>query len=300
MLDKDNTLEYNHKIFSQERKKQKISQENAATLLTLSVAQINSLENNFNSGFVNLHFKTLALKRYAKLLTIDFNKVILPKVTEEENLNYITKEDLLLDELPKQNLKISKKNTYIGLIILILVLLLIYFFTQPDPFNYENNHNQLADPIVISSEVSSLRDSVEILPPVSESFNKNKSITTKSKPNIQEVSNTSNIAPIEFLCSIKSASMDKIWARKDPEKPANYFHIVSQKKQSICTLDNQGQFKQYDLGEGGKLTHRGEAPFKVQLDPSISELYFQGWKVILNEGDNFIQLNPVDIAIGLN
>ena len=79
-----------------------------------------------------------------------------------------------------------------------------------------------------------------------------------------------------------------------------FWTVVSRKKQSICTLDNQGQFKQYNLDEGEKLTHRGEAPFKIQLNPSISELYFQGWKVILKEGDNFIQLNPVDMAIELN
>ena len=44
MLDKDNTLEYNYKILSQERKKKKISQENASTQITLSVSQIKSLD----------------------------------------------------------------------------------------------------------------------------------------------------------------------------------------------------------------------------------------------------------------
>ena len=56
--------------------------------------------------------------------------------------------------------------------------------------------------------------------------------------------------------------MDKVWSRVNPEKPATYFHIVSLEKQSICTIDNRGVLKQYDLAEGGKLTHRGEAPFK--------------------------------------
>jgi len=52
MLSKNNTLEYNYKILSQERTKQKISQENAATQITLSVSQIKSLENNLDKGFV--------------------------------------------------------------------------------------------------------------------------------------------------------------------------------------------------------------------------------------------------------
>ena len=94
--------------------------------------------------------------------------------------------------------------------------------------------------------------------------------------------------------------MDKVWSRVNPEKPPNYFHIVSLKKQSVCFIDNQGVLKQYDLAEGGKITPRGEAPFKIQLNPSISELYFQGWKVYLEENDSFIQLNPVDMAIDLN
>jgi hypothetical protein len=94
--------------------------------------------------------------------------------------------------------------------------------------------------------------------------------------------------------------MDKVWSRVNPEKPATYFHIVSRKKQTICTIDNQGVLKQYDLDEGAKITHRGEAPFKIQLDSSISELYFQGWKVYLKDNDNFIQLNPVDMATELN
>ena len=51
------SLEYNHKILSQERKRQKISQENAATQITLSLVQIKSLENNLNTGFITSHFK---------------------------------------------------------------------------------------------------------------------------------------------------------------------------------------------------------------------------------------------------
>ena len=76
MVDENNTQEYNFKILSQERKRQKISQENAATALTLSVVQVNSLENNLEPGFITAHFKEITLKRYAKFLGIDFDKII--------------------------------------------------------------------------------------------------------------------------------------------------------------------------------------------------------------------------------
>jgi len=306
MLDKDNTLEYNYQILSQERKKKKISQENASIQITLSVSQIKSLENNLDSGFINNHFKILSLKRYAKFLEIDFNKIIPPKdtyldkyIAEEQIVDEVEVEDegeddFTLDTPPKRNLKISKIGTLIGLIILGLVLTI--FFTQ-------SNKDKTPDPEIIIGDVSIAKEALmdnDVSAPVNKDFIQNEKVDTVSKKNTQEIENKSNIIPIEFLCSIKSAPMDKIWSRVNPEKPATYFHIISQEKQSICTIDNQGIFKQYDLGEGGKITHRGEAPFKIQLNPSISELYFQGWKVILNENENFIQLNPVEMAIEIN
>ncbi len=308
MLDKDNTLEYNYKILSQERKKKKISQENASTQITLSVSQIKSLENNLDSGFINDHFKILSLKRYAKFLEIDFNKIIPPKdthldkyIAEEQIVGEVEDEDkdkdeddFTLDTPPKRNLKISKMGIFIGLIILGLVLTI--FFTQ-------SNKDKTPDPEILIGDVSIAKEALmdnDVSAPVNKDFIQNEKVDTVSKKNTQEIENESNIIPIEFLCSIKSAPMDKIWSRANPEKPATYFHIISQEKQSICTIDNRGIFKQYDLGEGGKITHRGEAPFKIQLNPSISELYFQGWKVILNENENFIQLNPVEMAIEIN
>ena len=40
------------------------------------------------------------------------------------------------------------------------------------------------------------------------------------------------------------------------------------------------------------MTHKGTAPFKLQLNPSVSELYFEGWKVQLQNDDFFIKLHP--------
>ena len=306
MLDKDNTLEYNYKILSQERKKKKISQENASIQITLSVSQIKSLENNLDSGFINDHFKILSLKRYAKFLEIDFNKIIPPKdtyldkyIAEEQIVDEVEVEDegeddFTLDTPPKRNLKISKIGTLIGLIILGLVLTI--FFTQ-------SNKDKTPDPEIVIGDINIAKEALmdnDVSAPVNKDFIQDEKVATVSKENAQEIENKSNIIPIEFLCSIKSAPMDKIWSRANPERPATYFYIISQEKQSICTIDNRGIFKQYDLGEGGKITHRGEAPFKIQLNPSISELYFQGWKVILNENENFIQLNPVEMAIKIN
>ena len=49
---------------------------------------------------------------------------------------------------------------------------------------------------------------------------------------------------------------------------------------------------EYDLKKEAKLSHHGSPPFKIQLNPNISEIYFEGWKVNLQDNDYFIQLNP--------
>ena len=92
-MDKKNIIEYNHQILSQEREKQKKSIENISNEITLSIDQIKSLENNLDSGFINDHFKILSLKRYAKFLEIDFNKIIPPKNTHLDK--YIAEEQIV-------------------------------------------------------------------------------------------------------------------------------------------------------------------------------------------------------------
>ena len=299
MLDSNNTLEYNFKILSQERKRQKISQENVAIQLTLNVTQINSLENNLESGFITPHFKKIALKRYAKFLGIDFDKIIpveiiLDSLAKEEISVAEIEDGISLGLLQKLALKVSKRYVLVGLLILGLVLTI--FFAQPNKDKGPNSEVPISDVNILI--VAPIENSVSS--PISKNYIKNKKLAISPKSDAQEIENTSNIVSLDFICSIESASIDKVWSRINPEKPATYFHIVSLGKQSICTIDNRGVLKQYDLAEGEKLTHRGEAPFKVQLNSSISELYFQGWKVYLKDNDNFIQLNPVAMTSELN
>jgi len=294
MVNVNNAPEYNFKILSQERKRQKISQEDAATALTLNVAQIKSLENNLGSGFITPHFKQIVLKRYAKFLGIGFDKII-PSEMILELIDDEIKKDLALNIKDELNLKISKNYVLIGLILVGLIVLAIYFI-QPNKDKASITEIAITDASITEIEPKDVYTAT----PISKNYIKNKKLVVTPKIDAQEINNTSNIVSLDFICSIESASMDKVWSRVNPEKPATYFHIVSLGEQSICTIDNQGVLKQYNLAEGGKLTHRGEAPFKVQLDSSISELYFQGWKVYLKDNDNFIQLNPVDMPTELN
>ena len=306
MLNK-NILKYNNKILSQERKKQKISLESAASAITLNVNQIKSLESNLNHGFITAHFKSIAIKRYAKLLDIDLSKILIydtgPEI-EAELVSADSDNELVtnsrVDNIKRltlllfSNLKITKKTILISLILIGLILFLILSLDLHLNDKISNAEINTSSPEV-SMEVSTDDD---FLPPVTDDFIKIKKLKVLPKQDsIFSKNDFTSPESIEFLCSIQSASMDKIWSRAKPEKPATYFHIISLEKQSICTIDNRGIIRKYDLGEGGKLTHRGEAPFKVQLNPSISELYFQGWKVILGETDTFVQLNPVKLTL---
>ena len=296
-MDKKNIIEYNHQILSQEREKQKKSIENISNEITLSIDQIKSLENNLMHGFITPHFKNIALKRYANFLGIDFNKITstniefkkeLEEEVEEIEIDTDTDTDTDTDKTKHPFLlKIKKIPSHLILIISCLIIILIII--QNSNFDQKNPNLKTITPKITNTKEKAIANDTES--PLNKEFLENKK--TISKKNIQEIENEPDATSIEFLCSIKSAPMNKIWSRQNPDKPANYFHIISLEKQSICTIDNQGRFKQYDLNKGTKLTHRGEAPFKIQLNPSISELYFQGWKVILKENDTFIQLNPI-------
>ena len=294
-MNTNNNFKYNYKILAQERKKQKISLENIASELTLNIDQVKSLENNLQQGFATPHFKNLALKRYCNFLAIDLEKVIPEEIPTKEEINEEEIEEIYVDNNKFSFLsKLKKIPSHFFLILSCLIIIFIIL----QNFDTKDTDLEIVIPKPNTSEKKIITNN-GLSAPVSENYKKEKKVTIL-KENIQKNETESEIIPIEFLCSINSAPIDKIWTRKNPEKPATYFHIVSLKKQSICTIDNQGQFKQYNLDEGSKLTHRGEAPFKIQLNPSISELYFQGWKVILNENDTFIQLNPFQMATESN
>jgi hypothetical protein len=84
----------------------------------------------------------------------------------------------------------------------------------------------------------------------------------------------------------------KSFSTQNPEKSSYYFYIISHDSQKICVVDSLGALKEYDFNKGSKLSHHGSPPFKIQLNPNVSEVYFEGWKVNLQDNDYFIQLNP--------
>ena len=97
---------------------------------------------------------------------------------------------------------------------------------------------------------------------------------------------------LDFICTIDTAADLTNFSTKSPEKPATYFFIISYEAQTFCAIDSNNILKTYNLVKGERITHKGAAPFKIQLNPTISELYFEGWKVQLQNDDFFIKLHP--------
>jgi transcriptional regulator with XRE-family HTH domain len=273
---------YNCKTLTRKRRALKLTLEDVSTQLTLSITQIKSLENDRSDGFVTPYFKYLSLKRYAMLLEIDLDKFF-----QKENES----DTLQLNEIPANEKhtvwlkKILHTKTYIFLFLLFLILLIFYFsnnFNQ-NTIKIETNLNQnesiQVDPNSTSTDNQTIENNT-----IQNTFNTNSAI----KKSLDE-SSSANI--IEFLCTIRSSPTIK-FSINNPERPPTYFHIISHQKQSFCTVDANGQLRQYEMKAGDKLTHRGQAPFKIQFNPEISTLYFQGWKVHTQAEDLFIQLIP--------
>ncbi|MEL0056176.1 MAG: helix-turn-helix domain-containing protein [Methylophilaceae bacterium] len=280
---------YKGDTLARKRQKLKLSHEDVAQQLTLSVSQIISLEKNLDSGFATPHFRMLAIKRYSKLLNLDLKSVVIQETKQVDSSN--------------EFVEVSKKSTFSFnwvLIILGFVAILIFIFSQSDSQNDDANIIAHLEKEIIENDNNlnqNENNQADDLPFSSEL--KSNEVTTHSKPEnenkpITESSVNNEGVNIDFICTINATAV-KEFSTINPEKPANYFHLISIEPQTICTVDNLGNKKTYQLEEGGKVTHRGEPPFKIQLDPNKSRLYFQGWIVHLQPQDRFIQLNPKEL-----
>ena len=280
---------YKGDTLARKRQKLKLSRENVAQELTLSVNQIISLEKNLDSGFAAPHFRMLAIKRYAKLLDLDLKHVVIQETKKVDSSN--------------EFVEVSKKSTFSFnwvFIIFGFIAILIFIFNQPDSQNDDANIIADLEKEIIENDhkfIDNEKDQSDNLPFSSES--KSNEVTTHSKPEnenkpiVESLENNEGVN-LDFICTINTTAV-KEFSTTNPEKPANYFHLISIEPQTICTVDNLGNKKTYQLEEGGKVTHRGEPPFKIQLDPNKSRLYFQGWIVHLQPQDRFIQLNAKEL-----
>ena len=166
-MDKNNTFKYNHKILSQERKKQKFSLENIASQLTLSLDQVKSLENDLENGFATPHFKNLALKRYCNFLGIDLEKVFPEEIPTKKEIIEEESQEIYVDDNKFSILsKLKKIPSHFILIFFCLILLFIIF--QITDTDFKDPNLEIVTPKSnISKEKNIINDNSG---PISESF----------------------------------------------------------------------------------------------------------------------------------
>lgn len=285
---KDNKYIFKGGILSRTRKKLGISIEDIAAQLTLSEDQIISIEKNLNHGFITSEYKKLAITRYAKILGIELTKIIIPrKNPPQESENTIS-----------ENVKPNLKKHFSVITFFTICFLLIFILTKKNkPSEVRPNslltdlENEIIEEIVLIE--NSKNESLPIIN--TEKLAEKKEIKPDKDDEKIIVPQTDNSSPYEFLCTIQTAAV-KEFTTKNPEKPSTYFHLIALENQSFCTIDNLGNFKTFHLKKEERVTFRGQAPFKIQLDPKKSRLFFQGWIVHPQHEDHFIQLNPVNFT----
>ena len=303
------TYIYFNKKLINKRKKLRLTISDAAKTLTLSTTQIKSLENNLDIGFASPKYKLILLKRYAKLLDIELEDLI-----ENEDRSNLEKENK--PPAQKTNSALHNKVNY-SVLAIILFGLVIYFFNT----DLSKSTNKILDLNEVTPEPDTLsieiheEEYIEITDNLSESLGSSEQISDNddeynqldSQLNEEPITIADDvIAPTEldstpeiiafnsdedFVCKVGTTQL-KSFSTQNPEKPSYYFYIISHDSQKICVVDSLGALKEYDLKKGGKLSHHGSPPFKIQLNPNVSEVYFEGWKVNLQDNDYFIQLNP--------
>lgn len=262
---------YEGSLLLKARKKLRISREEIAQRLTLNTSQIQSLEENLDHGFATPHFRKLAIIRYAEILNISIHKIITTQNTNSLDQKVIK---------PKQTK--NKQKPLIFLFILFVVFYTIYNYISMDVLEIS------AIAPIEKSSMESIESS-PIVDTVTEEVvsTKNSSIANDALVADELIANSNS----SFICTIGAAPVTH-FKTKNPDKPSNYFHLKSITDQSICAVDSQGNLKNYSIKAGNAITHAGNPPFKIQLNPSVSRLYFQGWIIHLSENDKFIQLDP--------
>ena len=299
---------YNKKLINK-RKKLRLTISDAAKTLTLSTTQIKSLENNLDIGFASPKYKLILLKRYAKLLDIELEDLI-----EEKPKSNKEKEDELA--LQANNLALQNKINY-SILAIILFGLIIYLFNT----DLSKSKNQILDLNEVTSEPDTPsieiheEEHIEITDNLSKNLGSSEQISDNDDEYDQldlqfneepitiaddlfastELDSTSEVIAFnsdeDFVCKVGTTQL-KSFSTQNPEKSSYYFYIISHDSQKICVVDSLGALKEYDFNKGSKLSHHGSPPFKIQLNPNVSEVYFEGWKVNLQDNDYFIQLNP--------
>lgn len=303
-MSNDSIIIHGH-LLKEAREDLNLSIDDVAHRLTLSNKHIISMEENKKDGFVSFQIKLISIRKYAAFLELDIDTIIentknktkslnLPEPELENKLNEtdeLTKKKILFLIKIKSFFVWAKTYIKVPHIFYFIIFLFVSNFVIGVYQKYAVAHKNFEGKEVELLNFDSLPNDIATyeIKPLEENQQSRKAVPIEVK-NLEE--NNKDLA-IKMCGQAISKPITQVSSPTDPLKPSDYFHIISKGQQTICILDAEGTENKYSLTEGQKLTYRGgKAPFKLLIDPAMSEIFYEGWLVKLKAEQSYIQLNP--------
>ena len=303
-MSNDSIIIHGH-LLKEAREDLNLSIDDVAHRLTLSNKHIISMEENKKDGFVSFQIKLISIRKYAAFLELDIDTIIENTKNKTKSLNLpepeLENKINETDELTKKKILFLIKvksffvwaKTYIKVphIFYFIIFLFVSNFVIGVYQKYAVAHKNFEGKEVELLNFDSLPNDIATyeIKPLEEKQLSRKAVPIEVK-NLEE--NNKDLA-IKMCGQAISKPIIQVSSPSDPLKPSDYFHIISKGQQTICILDAEGTENKYSLTEGQKLTYRGgKAPFKLLIDPAMSEIFYEGWLVKLKAEQSYIQLNP--------
>lgn len=303
-MSNDSIIIHGH-LLKEAREDLNLSIDDVAHRLTLSNKHIISMEENKKDGFVSFQIKLISIRKYAAFLELDIDTIIentknktkslnLPEPELENKINEtdgLTKKKILFLIKIKSFFVWAKTYIKVPHIFYFIIFLFVSNFVIGVYQKYAVAHKNFEGKEVELLNFDSLPNDIATyeIKPLEENQQSRKAVPIEVK-NLEE--NNKDLA-IKMCGQAISKPITQVSSPTDPLKPSDYFHIISKGQQTICILDAEGTENKYSLTEGQKLTYRGgKAPFKLLIDPAMSEIFYEGWLVKLKAEQSYIQLNP--------
>jgi hypothetical protein len=262
------------------------------------------MEENKKVGFVSTQLKLISVRKYANFLELDIDSVIenaknktkslnLPEPNIEETKASFIQKNLFVAKIKvfllwaKIHIRIPHIFYFIIFLFVSNFLIGVYQKYAVASKNFEGKEVDLPNLDQLPNDIAAYE-----INPATEKLEKHEVLPVEIKK--VEENKKDNKGLVTNMCGqVISKPITQISSSIDPLKPSDYFHIISRGQQTICILDSKGKEDKYPLTEGQKLTYRGgQPPFKLVIDPALTDIFYEGWLVKLKPEQNYIQLNP--------
>ena len=291
-------------LLKEAREDLNLSIEEVARHLTLSDRHIISMEENKKVGFASTQLKLISVRKYANFLELDIDSVIentknktkslnLPEPDTEETKASFIQKNLFVAKIKvfllwaKIHIRIPHIFYFIIFLFVSNFLIGVYQKYAVASKNFEGKAVDLPNLDQLPHDIATYE-----INPAAEKVEKHEVPPVEIKK-VEENKKDHKDLVTKMCGQVISKPITQISSSIDPLKPSDYFHIISRSQQTICILDSKGKEDKYPLTEGQKLTYRGgQPPFKLVVDPALTDIFYEGWLVKLKPEQSYIQLNP--------